>query len=244
MIKIGFPSAIASSNHAGRGIGFYTKYLIASLQETSEVSIKMVESRSDISEVDVMHYPTFDFFKQTLKIDPKKPTVVTIHDVTPLLFPNNFPPGIKGQINLFFQKRQLQKASKIITDSDCAKKDITKVLKFPDKKTEVVYLAQAEHFRVITDNKILQSVVRRYHLPESFALFTDLLNITQACIDSHMPLVLVGKSFDSRDHLEHPEMASYRQFINVYANHPLIHILGFVEDHDLVAITNLASMLV
>ena len=42
-----------------------------------------------------MHYPYFDLFRHTLPIFKNTKTVVTVHDVIPLEFPDHYPPGLR-----------------------------------------------------------------------------------------------------------------------------------------------------
>lgn len=49
-------------------------------------------------------------------------TVVTVHDLTPLVFPDFFPIGIRGYLKWIIQKNILKKISYIITDSENSKK--------------------------------------------------------------------------------------------------------------------------
>ena len=53
----------------------------------------------------------------------------------------------------------------------------------------------------------------------------------------------MGKDFEKQENLDHPEMASYRQFLQEFASHPRVHRLGFLPNEDLVAVMNLADVL-
>src|SRR3989344_8149359 len=107
-MKIGINIASLNNLNSQRGIGFYTEYLIESLKKYTKEEILIINDRRDSARVDVMHYPFFDFFKATLPIKKDLPTVITIHDTTPIVFPKHYPPGIKGKINFFKQKLALK----------------------------------------------------------------------------------------------------------------------------------------
>ena len=68
--------------------------------------------------------PYFDLFFLTLPLRKVKPTVVTIHDVTPLVFPDKYLKGLRGWLKLQVQKFSLKGVSVVITDSENSKKDI------------------------------------------------------------------------------------------------------------------------
>ncbi|OGK27109.1 hypothetical protein A3D80_02735 [Candidatus Roizmanbacteria bacterium RIFCSPHIGHO2_02_FULL_40_13b] len=68
-----------------------------------------------------------------------KSNVLVIFDVIPLKFPSHFPAGIRGNIQLWKNKRALAKDTSIITISEHAKADIVKYLGVPEEKIRVIY---------------------------------------------------------------------------------------------------------
>src|SRR5579859_1674352 len=99
-MKIAINIQPLDTGHAFRGIGSYIRNLIKSLQEYSPQNDyiffkKMQEIPNDI---DIVHYPYFDPFFITLPFAKKGKLVVTIHDLTPLIFKKYFPPGFKGKV--------------------------------------------------------------------------------------------------------------------------------------------------
>jgi glycosyltransferase involved in cell wall biosynthesis len=248
-MKIGINTLNVHKLSQGRGIGFYTENLYKELEKVLGDDLVLVEKESQLESCELVHFPTFDFFQKTLKLTNKN-NVVTVHDVIPLMYPKYYPPGIKGKINLFFQKKQLKKVDAIITDSKSSKKEIQKHLQIPEEKIHVIYLAPADYFREISDKKILNSLKDKYKLPERFVLFTgnvnwnkNILNMAQGVIAAKIDLVLVGSSFAKTDNLDHPELRSYKKFREVYKDNPLIHTLGFIPNEDLVGILNMAEVL-
>lgn len=98
-----------SGTHSqGRGVGFYAENLAKGLEKLSDVTLTDANP-------DLIHYPFFDLFYPTLPYKKLKPTIVTIHDVTPLVMSDRYPKGIKGTINFFRQWLSLQSVSAIIT---------------------------------------------------------------------------------------------------------------------------------
>ncbi|MDP3888608.1 MAG: glycosyltransferase family 1 protein [bacterium] len=255
-IKIAIDISPLKNDHATRGIGFYTKNLVESLGQTSEVKgkeveIDLVESTKGLTKKhDLVHYPYFDLFYPTLPLKKSAKTVVTIHDVVPLIFPKHYPPGLKGKIKLAIQKLSLSGVSAVITDSKVSKEDIIKYLSFPKDKIHVVYLAAGNEFRKIEEGKWKWEIQEKYNLPEKFVLYVGDVNwnknvsgLAEACKRIEMPLVIVGKQAVEKYFDEfHPETQPLVQLIKLFGNDPNILRLGFIPDEDLVKIYNLATV--
>lgn len=242
-MKVGIDISALHKFNKGRGIGFYTDNLVKSLKKYTDTNIEIIESENSHRGFDVIHYPFFDFFKPSLKVR-NIPTVVTIHDTIPLLFPKSYPPGIKGRFNLFRQKQSLKKVKAVITDSKTSTADVIRVLNIPRQKVSTVYLASSDNFRKIPEAEI-KKITSKFNLPDKFLLYTgginwnkNLLNQTEAALNSGLDIVYVGGGFHNRNNLNHPELASFKKFLEKYGRHPKTHLLGFVSDDELVALMN------
>src|SRR3989338_682568 len=135
--------------HKVRGTGFYIENLKRSLLSyfPENEYIFFVRGENIPKDVDLVHYPYFEPFFLTLPLKKTHKTVVTVHDLTPLVFKDKFPSGIKGGVRWAVQKRLLQMADAVITDSISSKKDIEKFTKISPSKIHVVYLAADEKFK-------------------------------------------------------------------------------------------------
>ena len=247
-MKVGFHVGPLKNGHSGRGMGVYTQNLLKSLKEEG-LSIQEFTDINEANDVDLIHYPFFDFFQHSLKMN-KIPTVVTIPDITPLVFPEHYPSGLKGAFNLLRQRQSLKKVRSIITISEASKKDIVNYFSVDPKKVEVTYLAHNIRFNSQKNMKLMKDVKQKYKLPDSFALYPGSVNwnknlsgMADACVESNTHFVLVGKGFENRENLNHPELKPFAQFLEKYEHHPLIHILGFVPDEELVSLYHLSSFL-
>ncbi|MBI2599834.1 hypothetical protein HYW43_02870 [Candidatus Daviesbacteria bacterium] len=123
-MKVAINTLTLKSAHKYRGIGYYTINLLEALKQETSVEISEFTRLSEVKDVNIIHYPWFDLFFHTLPIRRKFPTVVTIHDVIPLVFPQYYPKGLKGKISFMLQKMALSSCRYIITDSDTSKYDI------------------------------------------------------------------------------------------------------------------------
>ena len=248
------------SGHQFRGIGTYTRNLITALKKIDKKNeYELVDSPQEAKTADIVHYPFFDLFFHTLPLVKRKKTVVTIHDLTPLVFPRHYPPGIKGNIRFFVQKISLRGVKAIITDSQNSKKDIVKFLAVPKSKIHVVYLAPGKKFRKLEIGIPEESrevgnwkleIKQKYHLPDTFVLYVgdvnynkNVLTLVGACKKIKIPVVIVGKQATQIDFdRTHPENQPLVQLIKQYGNDPQVIRTGFIPEKDLIGLYNLADV--
>lgn len=249
-MKVAINSLPIESGHQTRGVGYYTKNLIERLKKRPDIEIQEFSDIAEVKKADVVHYPFFDFFQRTLSLNKKFPTVVTIHDVTPLVFPDHYPPGIKGSLNNFHQRISLKNVKAIITDSNFSKIDIEKVLKINPIKVFSVPLAVSDKCFLIKNQSKLNKIKEKYQLPEGFTLFIgsvnwnkNILNLTKASLDAEMDIVLIGKDFTNKENLHHPEKKSYKEFLERYEDNLKVRRLGFVTDAEKNSLITLANVL-
>lgn len=208
MINVLIDTSPLRNQNAIRGVGVYTRSLIAALKQ--EANIKVLEDEAELSEgekLDVVHYPFFDLFFDTLPVLKKAPTVVTIHDVIPLVYPDQYSSGKKGKLKLVKQVLALKTAGAIITDSEASKQDIHKILKIDLDKIHVVYLAANPELKAAKDAEIEQ-VKKTYELPDKYILYVGDINYNKNIpqlikslkfIPEDVHLVCVGKNFYPHD---------------------------------------------
>src|SRR5258708_4157386 len=110
-MKIAIDVSPLQSGHKVRGVGFYLSYLKKALLEFfPEYEYLFFQEGETISNsVDLVHYPYFDPFFIALPCTKRHKTVVTVHDLTPLVFPEHFPAGLKGILSWQIQRYNLQK---------------------------------------------------------------------------------------------------------------------------------------
>lgn len=260
-MKVGFNTLPLYSGHKMRGIGYYTKNMLEYLKEMKDMEIVEFNSISEVEDVEIIHYPWFDLYFHSLPIRKKFPTVVTVHDVIPLLFPKHYPSGIKGKINFHLQKLALKNCVSVITDSLASKSDIMKYLGVKEEKIAIVPLAADSKFRRLTEN-ILLKVKMKYKLPEKFIMYAGdanwvknlsfLLESFRKLIEDpefcDVKLVLAGGIFlKNVENIDHPELDSLKKFNRNIIEFNLkekIYRPGNLKDEELAAFYNLATVYV
>lgn len=254
-MRIAIDSTPLSSGHNVRGTGSYTKNLIEALQkyEKQHSYSFFTRGKNLPDNVGLVHYPCFDPFFTTLPLRKPKPVIVSVHDLVPLIFPDKFPRGMKGEIAWQIQKRSLRAVARIITDSQQSKEDIRRIVGYSPERIDVIPLAPAPSFRRIADKRVLQNVRKKYDLPERYLLYVGDVNWNKNITgmlqafrklksqSSKLKLVLVGKAFTNRSLPEAKEIKDLIAKLKLTAD---IKILGFVPEEDLVAVYNLAAVYV
>ncbi len=251
--KIAIDVSPLSDGNSIRGVGYYTKNLVDSLQKEitsnpdyQDFSIELVTHNSKLkTDFDLIHYPYFDPFFLTLPLT-KTPFIVTVHDLIPIEYGKLFPIGIKGQIKWQIQKFKLNFSKYILTPTHTAKYSIHNILNYPKDRIFTTYEAANPQFKKITDPKLLNSVKNKYKLSDKFILFVGDLNtnkniprLAQACSKINIPLIIAGSSA-TKIVPNHP----WTKDINWVQAHQSKYLksLGFVSDDDLPVLYNLATI--
>jgi len=241
--------------HIVRGAGFYIKNLQKALLKYSEQNTYVFFSQSNrlSRAVDVVHVPYFEPFFFTMPLVRKFPTIITIHDFIPFIFPSHFPAGLRGNITWQFQKFLLRGIDGIITDSVASKNDIVKHANIPKEKIYVVYLAADDKFKYAIDlDSEAQRVRRKYSLPEKFILYVgdatwnkNLPRLIEAASKIDIPLVLVGKALVNQEYDKtNPWNKDLVLSQKLVKQNKKIITAGFIPTEDLVFLYHCASVFV
>jgi glycosyltransferase involved in cell wall biosynthesis len=229
-----------------RGVGYYTKILLQSLTNHA----KEVDLVDTIEQAELVHYPYFDLFYHTLSRKHQKPTIVSVHDVIPLVLPEGFAIGIRGNINLYLQKRALKEASAIATLTETSKRDINKCLGIKDDKITVTYLSTTSDFKH-QDEQEKVKIRQKYQLSKPFILYVGDVNYNKnipALIEGfskmtsdEYELLLVGKAFQDDTLVE---VKDIDRAIDQSSKKTAIRKMGFIPDEDIVAMYAAAKVYV
>jgi glycosyltransferase involved in cell wall biosynthesis len=251
-MNIAIDTTPLASGHAARGVGVYTKNLIKALQKyEGEHSYSFFTRSQQLpKDADIVHYPYFDPFFLTLPLQKRAPTVVTVHDLIPLVFPDKFPAGLRGMVKWQMQKAALRKADRIITVSECSKNDVKRLVGIDERKIDVVYSAATDGYKNVTNTTILHKLKKKYTLPDNYFLYVGDVNwnknipgMIRAFAEflkksNTYHLVLVGRAFLDGTLKETRVIRSVIQELQI-ADH--IICTGYASDEDVAGLYSMAN---
>jgi len=114
--------------------------------------------------LDVAHVPYF-----APPLWPRVPTVVTIHDLIPLILPEyRGSPWVRGYMRLV--SRAAREAALVLTDSRASARDILRLLHIPPERLRVIYLAADARYRPLAP-AAWQPTCARLGLPPRYLLY-------------------------------------------------------------------------
>jgi glycosyltransferase involved in cell wall biosynthesis len=197
----------------------------------------------DLIDPDVVH-----FTNQVMPLASPVPTVVTIHDMSLRLFPG-YHPWKRVLLNRPLITQAARRAAAVIAVSSSARRDIIRFCDIPPERVHVVHEAAAPAFAPVTDRARLETVRRRYALPDRFLLYVgtieprkNLPRLIEAYGRRHRagdlpwPLVCVGRyGWRARDVEARVEQLGLTG---------QVRFVGYVPFEDLPAIYSLADLFV
>lgn len=114
--------------------------------------------------MDVAHVPYF-----APPLWPQVPTVVTIHDLIPLILPEyRGSPWVRGYMRLV--SKAAHKAALVLTDSQASARDIVRILGIPPERLRVIYLAADAIYRPLAPEE-WRPICVRLGLPSRYLLY-------------------------------------------------------------------------
>lgn len=249
-MHIGISTLPLDTAHKDRGIGTYTRELVEAIKKyKTKHKFTFFTKISDIPKsVDLIHYPFFDPFFLTLPVFRDKPTIVTVHDLIPIVFPDKFPRGIRGEVKWQVQKRSLMNVRHVVTDSECSKRDIIRLVGMDESRISVVPLAPPAVMTPMRDPGRLAATMETYHLPNHFAMYVgdvnwnkNIIGLLRAWqkvtakrdIPKGAKLILVGKAFVNAELTEAQEIDRMIKELRIEDS---VARVGFVPDDDLRAL--------
>jgi glycosyltransferase involved in cell wall biosynthesis len=176
-------------------------------------------------------------------------SVVTIHDVIHLLFPQYLPNRLAWAYARASLSAATRRADRILTVSETSKNDILRRFKVPAEKITVIYNAIDERFNVMPTEEQVTRVRERYQLDQRFALYVG--NIKphknlERLIDAFAELRRSGIE-DVRLLIIGDEISKFpalRRAVHRNKLHKHVRFLGFVPIETLAVLYRLASVFV
>jgi glycosyltransferase involved in cell wall biosynthesis len=124
--------------------------------------------------LDLVHFPSP--FQLSLDFDlrrEKTRSVITIHDLTPLLYGNEIFTGKRRILKIIYHYliRSVKHVSAVIASSDNTKADLTTLLKIPEEKIAVIRDGVSHEFTAQLDGAALERAKEKYGLPPQYLLY-------------------------------------------------------------------------
>lgn len=174
-------------------------------------------------------------------------TVVTIHDLSTLIFPDFHPQARVNFVNKTITSA-CQKADLIVTDSEFVRNEVIQRYKLEPERIVSQHLGAQEHFKPRTSEQCANSLIKNNLAYKEFFLFVstleprkNLLRILQAykqyrqeCPDGY-PLLLVGGSGW--------QQTSFKDLLVELMDKGWVQSLGYVSDQHLAILFSAARAL-
>ncbi len=189
--------------------------------------------------LDLFHSPNF-----ILPPTRRAKTLLTVHDLSFIRHPQGAVDRLRRWLNVVVP-RSLARADHVLADSESTRLDLQEIFGVAERDITVVGAGVEERFRPITDTAALETVRRRYRLPQKFVLglgtleprknFTGLIAaFEQSPVrETHHLVIAGGKGWLYDDIFAAAESSAVAQ---------RIHLPGFVADADLPALYSLADI--
>jgi glycosyltransferase involved in cell wall biosynthesis len=218
-----------------RGVGRYIKLLNENLSDKFTFTNNL--SSIPNNEGSVFINPFFNITSPPLitkRICQKN--IAIIHDLITIKYPDSFPIGIKGKLNVFLNKLSLNNYDLIVTDSEESKKDVIKILKVDEKKIKIIYPTLPKAFSFIPKDTIS-------HKPKAtnFCLYVgdatwnkNLVNLAKAIKFANVTCVFIGKVFNANSKLDSPWQKELKEFMNEVKNDKRFIFPGYINDIKLI----------
>jgi glycosyltransferase involved in cell wall biosynthesis len=174
------------------------------------------------------------------------PTMVTVHDLIPLLLPA-YAGGRLGRLYNRLVSLSARRAEHVITDSHASRRDIVAHLGIPLRRIEVIHLAAGNQYRPVNDPRVLEQVGAKYALPSRYLLYLggfDVRKNVSAILRAYarldpvdIELVLAGKLPEA----DTPFTPHPRRIAGELAISERVHLTGWVDERDKPALYSMAT---
>lgn len=124
-----------------------------------------IVQRSRAERVDLLHVP---YFAPPL-VQPV-PTIVTIHDVIPLILPE-YRQRLVNRVYSGLVAAGARRATAIIAVSDCSKRDIVQTLQIPAARVHVIPNGVGQAYQRVTDQGRIEQLAARYRTGSDYVLY-------------------------------------------------------------------------
>jgi glycosyltransferase involved in cell wall biosynthesis len=232
-----FDPTIADQQSRVRGIGRYLQ-----IMKENFVDKFIFIGNKNITQDSVLINPFFNFLSPPFslhKIAQKQ--IAVIHDLIPLKFPEHFPIGIKGEINIMLNKFSLRHYDLIVVTTQTVKNDLVNLLKISPNKIKIITPTLPKIFWENQTTPLhpaegdFTEQANNYYLYVGDATWNkNLVNLAKAIKLANVKCVFVGKVFKNSHNLNHPWQKELKNFYQEIKSDSHFILKGFVSDQELI----------
>jgi len=194
--------------------------------------------------LDLFHSPHF-----AVPLLWRRNLVTTIHDLIPLIYPEDLPSRMSRIYCYIMMKAAARKSRRVIANSYYTRRDIVRYLKIPEAKVKVIYEGVNENYHPVENERRLRKVKERYKTSEKFIFYIgqwkphkNVLGLMKAFhklkIKTGIPHKLViGGRKDPR----YPEIPALARDLELEED---IIFPGYIPEEDLPALYSAAELFV
>lgn len=223
--------------NAMRGVGVYGSQLTAHLKNIPGLEISGVPFdfwRQDYSDFDLVHFLYFDPFFLTLPPFRNRKTVVTVMDLTQIVLSDLYLRGIAGEVKWQIQKQLLKGVNNILTLSQSAKSDISRIIGYPEENISVTYLAPTGVIRTATKRQDYILYIGDINPNKNVSSLLKAVRLM-----TNKRLVLVGKAFLDPGLTEAKEIRKEIQELGINNQ---VELKGYVSEEEKRELLNRAGV--
>jgi len=223
-----------------KNVKLYHFKLPPSLLELLSVKLKILPLETLVGPLDLFHaWDSIPLHTKTKK------RIITIHDLSPILFPQTHHPKTIARYHRLL--KNLGKYNQIIAVSNSTKKDIQKLTSLSSEKITVIYEAAEKKYAAFlklknsTQEKKTNSIKKKYNLQDFI--------LAQATREPRKNLKRLVKAFIAfkKDHPKSPLQLAltgkYGWGDDTLPSHPDLKTLGYLPEEDMVPIHAAATIL-
>ncbi len=183
----------------------------------------------------------------------KVPLVTTLHDIIYLESISIFKKAgtwyqkLGNMYRRYFVPPVIKKSKKVITVSNYEKNRINKYFGFNDNRLTAIYNGVGDHFKKVTDDKILSDVKAEFSLPDNFFFFLGNTDPKKNTVGVLRAFAEFNSVYPNKYHLvmldyDESELMRILQSIGTPELRQLIHLAGYVPNIKLPALISQSSI--
>jgi glycosyltransferase involved in cell wall biosynthesis len=176
-------------------------------------------------------------------------SVVTIHDVIHLMFPQYFPGKVAQTYARTSIRNASRKAVRVMTVSESSKRDILRFVDIPAEKIDVIPNAYDERFGIEPREEDVLRVRERFQLHDEFVLYVgnvkphknverliEAFHLVRNRGLDHLKLVIIGDEIS--------KYTALRRAVHRHQLHQYVRFLGYLPEETLAVMYRLAGVFV